>query len=190
MNHSDDPKRNPHVTRTLLRKGAKFDFELLTLASADGAPLTREIIRHRGSVVILPILEVPGKAAQVVFIRNFRPSCESWLLELPAGTLEPGEDPGVCAGRELEEETGYKAATLTPLTRFHTSPGMTDELMGAYLATGLTPVGQSLEADERILPVPIPASECFSLILKGDLADGKSMLTLLLAARMGLISIE
>lgn len=182
-------KRNPHISRTLLRKGAKFDFELLSLEGPDGQSLTREIVRHRGSVVILPILETPAGGPQVVLIRNFRPSCETWLLELPAGTLEPEEDPTLCAARELEEETGYSAATLTPLTRFHTSPGMTDERMSAYLATGLTPVGQRLEPDERIDVVPIPASECFSLIRRGDLADAKTILTLLLAARLGLITI-
>src|SRR6185436_10463288 len=100
-------------------KGAKFDFERLTMKTGDGRTLVRQTVRHPGAVVVLPILET-GAERTVVMIRNWRISIEQWLYELPAGTLEAGEDPAVCAARELEEETGYGAATITPMGRFYT----------------------------------------------------------------------
>ncbi len=170
-------------TRTLLHKGRKFDFEILEFPGSDGSLLRREVVRHPGAVVILPILD----DGQIVLIRNHRPSLDRPLFELPAGTLEPPEAPEACAARELIEETGYKAATIQPLGRFYTSPGLSDELMWAFVASGLTHVGQRLEPDERLTVHPFPAAAVLGMIDSGDLVDGKSMLTLLWAARRGLI---
>jgi len=170
-------------SRTLIHKGRKFDFELLEFAGSDGRLHRREVVRHPGAVVILPILD----PHRIILIRNHRPSVDKALYELPAGTLEKGEAPEACAGRELIEETGYQAATVKPLGRFYTSPGLSDELMTAFAAAGLTYQGQRLEADERITVEPVPVARALEMIDKGDLVDGKSILTLLLAVRKGLL---
>jgi ADP-ribose pyrophosphatase len=174
------------MTRELLFKGAKFDFERLTMKTGDGQTLVRQTVRHPGAVVILPVLEKPN-GLSIVLIRNWRISVERWLYELPAGTLEPGEKPEVCAARELEEETGYAAATITPLCRFYTSPGLSNELMWAYAATGLRQVGQRLEPDEWVTVHPTPVPDALAKIDSGDVTDGKTILTLLLARQRGLL---
>jgi ADP-ribose pyrophosphatase len=176
----------PSVERTLLHKGAKFDFERLTVTSPGGAVLHRESVRHPGAVIILPLLETP-QGPFVLLIRNWRASVEEWLWELPAGTLESGEAPGACAARELEEESGYSAAVITPLLTFHTSPGLSNELMHAYLATGLTSVGQHLEPDERLTVHPTALPDVFAMLNRGDITDAKTLLTLLWARERGLL---
>jgi ADP-ribose pyrophosphatase len=177
------------VSRRTLHHGAKFDFEQLTLVAAgdDGRTLTREVVRHPGAVVILPVLDA-GPKGRVVMIRNWRHTLGRWLLEFPAGTLEPGEAPPACAARELVEETGYRAATLSSLGRFHTTPGLTDELMWAYAASGLVPIGQRLEADERIDVKIVSRSEAWELIDRGELQDAKSLAAWMLAERRGLLA--
>ncbi len=182
------PPPPPAQRRTVLYHGAKFDFVEVEYPGADGSPLKRQIIRHPGAVVILPILvsaNLPGP--HIVLIRNQRIPAGTHLWELPAGTREPGEAPELTAGRELIEETGYRAANLTPMGVFYTSPGLSDEQMWAYAATDLTPVPQALEDDERITVHPVPVQEVLSMIDRGALADAKSMLTVLLALRRGLL---
>lgn len=149
--------------------------------------LARDVVRHPGAVVILPILDGPG-GPQIVMIRNLRVALEAELLELPAGTLERGEDPAACAARELMEETGYEALTIRPLGRFYTTPGLTDELMHAFVATGLRSVGQDLEDDESIRVEPVPLAAAMACIDAGELVDAKSILTILWACRRGVLS--
>jgi ADP-ribose pyrophosphatase len=136
-------------TRRLIHRGVKFDLEMVSGISPSGQVFAREAIRHPGSVIVLPLRGEPGRE-KIVMIRNFRLSLGAWLWELPAGTMTPGEDPKVCAARELEEETGFVAATLEPICRFHPAPGLADELMHAFVARELAPTQQSLEVDERI----------------------------------------
>jgi len=167
----------------LIHRGAKFDLEVVELVGESGRKIEREVVRHPGAVVILPLREDDN----VVLIKNDRPSLGRAIFELPAGTLEPPEAPVACAARELAEETGYKAATLSHLGRFYSSPGMSDELMWAYMATGLEHVGQSLEEDERLTVCPVSVAQAFEYVDSGELMDGKSILTLLLARRMGLL---
>lgn len=173
-------------TRELLHRGAKFNFERLTFPGADGRTLSREIVRHPGAVVILPVLD-RGNGIEIVLIRNFRIAINDWCIELPAGTRDRDEPVEACAARELEEETGYTAATLRPLCRFHTTPGLTDELMHAFIATGLTHVGQRLEADERLTVHPASIEEVWKLVDRGEITDGKTLVALMAAARNGLI---
>lgn len=182
-----DTNLTPPEARVVLFRGAKFDFERITIRRPDGARLSREFIRHPGAVVILPLLEEPGRETRIAFIRNARWAVGKYLLELPAGTLEAGESPVACAARELMEETGYRAGQLTPLATFYTSPGLSDELMTAWVASDLSHVGQRLEADEDLSVELIPAGRVTSLVDSGELVDGKSIIALLLARSRGLI---
>ncbi|MBL8745465.1 MAG: NUDIX hydrolase [Phycisphaerae bacterium] len=172
--------------RTLIHRGRKFDFEMVRYRSASGATIEREVVRHPGAVCILPILEGEG-GVRIVMIRNRRFALGIELLELPAGTLEKGEEPSICAGRELIEETGYRAGSIIPLGSFYTTPGMTDERMHAFAATGLVHVGQDLEEDEQIRVEVIELARVLGMIDSGELMDAKSIVTLMMGQRRGLI---
>jgi len=171
------------LSREVLVRGAKWNLERVVYPGRSGASVQREVVRHPGAVVILPLTGDGG----ILLIRNHRCSVDQELYELPAGTLEPPEPPDECAKRELHEEAGCLAATWTPLGRFYTSPGLSDELMWAYAARDLTMVGQSLEPDGSRSVHPTPASRVLEMIDRGELVDGKSMLTVLLAVRQGLL---
>lgn len=171
------------ATRRLIHKGRKFDFEMVNVRLPSGRSVEREVVRHPGAVVIVPVLGT----GEVALIRNFRISLGATLYECPAGTLEPPEAPEACAARELIEETGYRAATLLPLGWFYTTPGLTDEKMFAFVARDLSPVGQDLEDDECITVSPVPMDEAFRMIDRGEICDAKSMLALMLAQRRGLL---
>lgn len=144
----------------------------------------REIVRHPGAVVILPLLE----DGRVVMIRNHRIAVGGWVLELPAGTIERGEAAAACAARELEEETGRRAGELVELGSFLTTPGMTDELMHAFVALRCEETRASLDPDERIEVEVVTQRGAMGMLERGELRDAKSMLALLLAERAGLLS--
>lgn len=184
MSHASEGIRE--LSRMTVRKGRKFDFEVVRVRMPGGQELEREIVRHAGSAVILPILESQGRR-QIVFVENHRFSIGRTLLEIPAGTLEPGEDPAVCAARELIEETGYRAVRVEPLAEFYPTPGMTDERMHLYLATGLTHVGQDLEDDESITVRLIDAVDALRMATDRTVDDGKTILAITLAHARGLL---
>jgi len=169
------------TSRRLIHKGRKFSFEMVTVRKASGKVLEREVVRHPGAVVIVPVLE----NGDLVLIRNQRIAIGARLLEFPAGTLEAGEDPAACAGRELIEETGYEAAKITPLGWFYTTPGLTDEKMYAFVAEGLKEVGQALEEDEDIVVERIPAAAALKALDEGEFHDAKSIVALVRAERLG-----
>jgi len=176
------------LSRRTIHTGRKFSFENIILRTPGGETIERQIVRHPGSVVILPIL-APTDALpntlepRIVFIRNHRIGPGRELLELPAGTMEPPEPAEVCAARELEEETGYAADRLVRLTSFYTTPGMTDEFMHAFIASGLTHRGQHTEPDESIVVTPLPLSEAIAKMDSGEIQDAKSLLVLHWALR-------
>ena len=171
------------VERTTLHKGGKYDLEHVRQVLPDGGVLERDVIRHPGAVLIIPVLP----SGELVMIQNHRVAVEGRVLEFPAGTLEPPEPASDCAGRELIEETGYKAATLSPLGWFYTTPGLTDERMHLFVASGLEHVGQRPEEDERITVEIMPVAKAVEMVDDGRLVDGKSMIGLLLALRTGLL---
>ena len=156
-------------------EGVKFAVDLVQVATHGGGTVQRELVVHPGAVVILGVLD----DGRIVLIRNRRFAIGQTLLELPAGTLEPGEDPAVCAGRELIEETGYEASRIEPLCRFFTSPGICTEEMHAFVATGLRHVGQALEETEHITVVPTPPEEVLRMIQHNEIRDGKTIATVL-----------
>ena len=161
--------------REVLLETALFNVARLTFDTPDGRPIVRDMIEHPGAAVILPVLD----DGRVILIRNVRRTVNKTLWELPAGTLEPNEAPEVCAARELEEETGYRAENLEPLTAFFASPGILNERMHGYVATGLTKTAQSLDHDEEIEVFPLPEWEIRDMLKQGHIEDGKSIALLL-----------
>jgi ADP-ribose pyrophosphatase len=158
----------------LLLSTSRFSVERRVFGGADGRSVTREVVVHPGAVVILPILD----ARRIVMIRNYRHTVEQELWELPAGTAEPNEAPIETARRELEEEAGYRAGTMTPLTEFFTSPGVLTERMFAFVAAELQPVGQRLEVGERIVAEIVELDRARTWLTNGELRDGKTIAVL------------
>ncbi|MCA9287606.1 MAG: NUDIX hydrolase [Phycisphaerales bacterium] len=183
---SADPAATRILSRSTIFAGKKYAYENVVLRADDGSELHRQMVRHPGAVTILPLLDTPD-GRRVVIINNERFAVARTLVELPAGTLEPNEDPSVSAVRELEEEIGYTSDDLRPLGPFYTTPGLTDEIMHTYAALNLRFVGQRLEADEKITVQIITPDEAFAMIDDGRMMDAKSMLALLLARRKGLL---
>jgi ADP-ribose pyrophosphatase len=141
----------------------------------DGREHVKDTIEHPGAVTILPIFD----DHRVCLIRNQRVAVGKTLVELPAGTLEPGEDPKRTAERELIEETGYRAASIEKLREFYLSPGILNERMHLYLARGLKPGTQALEPGEQIETLVVAWSEAMRMAFDGTIEDAKTLIGLL-----------
>jgi ADP-ribose pyrophosphatase len=151
---------------------------------ADGQVVQREIVTTRGAVVIVPLTA----QNEVRLVKQFRAGIEDWMLELPAGTLESGEDPTLAAPRELLEETGDQAAAWHKLGGFYSAPGILTEYLNLYLATDLTPGPNQLEFDEHIEVLTIPWAETLAMIGRGEITDAKTIAGLMLAGlHLGLL---
>jgi ADP-ribose diphosphatase len=164
------------IERQVIYEGTKCRLELHHLENEDtGKRHKREVVVHPGAVTILGIL--PDD--RILLIRNRRYAVGQTLLELPAGTLEKGEDPMNCAGRELLEETGYLAGRLERLTVFYTSPGILSERMYAFAAYDLQKSESALEEGEEIELFPVTWDQTLEMIGDGQVQDGKTLATLL-----------
>ena len=154
------------------------------LIEPGGKLATRDIVRHNGSAVILAIDNTKSKRDPwVVVERQYRHAAGRFLWELPAGKLEPGEDPLLGAQRELAEETGYRAKKWKPLVEYYASPGFVSESMKVFLAEGLTSGDTNLDEDEQIAFRLVKLSEIVKMIEKGAILDGKTLSAVLLYAR-------
>ena len=162
-------------SRELLLETPLFKVARLSFEAKDGGEIIRDVIEHPGAAVILPLLD----DGRVVLIRNVRHTVGKVLWELPAGTLEEGEAPDACAAREVEEETGYRAGSLAPLTEFFASPGILNERMYGFLATDLVQTSQSLDDDEEIEVFPIPQWQVRDMLKDGHIEDAKTITLLL-----------
>lgn len=142
----------------------------------DDVSRVREVVEHPGAVAILPVLP----DGRVVLIKQYRHPVGKWILEVPAGTLRPGESPDDCARRELEEETGYVAGKLDRMLTILPSPGYSTERITLYVASNLYRGVQSPEEDEEIKVVEKDLEEAIGELLAGGEADGKTLLALLI----------
>lgn len=158
--------------------GRLFEVELRPVAIR-GGQRNFEIIRHPGAAVILPVLA----DGRVVLIHNYREAVGRELIEAPAGTLDPGEAPEVCAARELAEETGYRAGRVTPLLAIYSTPGIMDERLHLFLATELTPGPTAHGPGEQIRVATMELSEALAGIGGGRIVDAKTIVALLYYAR-------
>lgn len=148
-----------------------------------GLESERDIVRHNGSVVVLAVDRSKNKKNPwIVMERQYRHAANQFLWELPAGKIEPGEDPLTGAKRELMEETGYQAKKWRPLVEYWASPGFVGESMLVYLAEGLSAGEAKPEEDERIELRLVKLSEILRMIEKGAIHDGKTLNAVLLYA--------
>jgi ADP-ribose pyrophosphatase len=173
-------KSTTAMTRELRYVGRKIRVALETTPGRDGRPVQRDVVLHPGAVAIIPLVD----DTHVCLLRNHRPAVGETLLEIPAGTLEPGEAPEVAAVRELIEETGYQAGHWRKLTEFFPSPGCLSERTHLFLATGLTPGPSRPEQDEDLEPVVVPWDEAVRKALDGTIRDAKTLIALLLWERL------
>ena len=137
--------------------------------------VAREIVEHRGAVAIVAV----DDQSRLLLVRQYRVGAAREMLEIPAGTLEEGEDPALCATRELKEETGYSALQWEPLGYFFSSPGFCTEKMYLFLARQLTAGAASPEDDESIAVEWMPLAQAVDAIERGEIIDGKSMVGIL-----------
>ena len=165
------------ISSETLLKGRAFLIRRDHLKTPDGRDTKFDIIEHGGSVIIVP-LDAEGN---LLFVRQYRHAAGIDLLELPAGTLEEGEDPAVCAAREIREETGFAADNIKKIGDFYLAPGYSTEFMHVYLAQDLRHDPLEADADEFLSVEKIPFAEAVQMAERGGIPDAKSLAALLLA---------
>lgn len=158
-------------------QGPVFTIRRDHLKTPSGRAAKYDIIEHHGSVVLVPV----DARGNVHFVRQYRHATGVDLLELPAGTLEPGEEPIECARREIREEIGMSAANLREIGSFYLVPGYSTEFMYAYLATSLEENPLPPDLDEYLTVEKIPFSKAIEMARNGEIQDSKSLAALLLA---------
>jgi len=185
----DDPLEEQVVESEIVHRGRYLEFRVDTIERADGTRGTRDVVGHPGAVAVLA-LDARGR---LLLVRQWRIPAGQALLEIPAGTLdiEDGvtEDPDVAVRRELEEETGHRAATWRKLASFWTAPGFASELMHLYLATGLDGVADdddrlAPDEDERLELSRATLDEALGLVDTGVIGDAKTILGILWLDRL------
>ena len=162
-------------------QGRVFDISIAEIRENDSV-YKREIVNHHGSAVIIPVFA----DNTIALVKQYRHAAQEYHLEIPAGTLSPGEAPELGAARELEEEIGVRAKSIEFLSSFYVSPGFLTEKMNLFLATGLTETAQNLDEDEILSIERISFSEAFGKIKNNEIQDAKTIIGLILAgAKLG-----
>jgi ADP-ribose pyrophosphatase len=170
------------VSRREVYRGRVFDMQVERFRDeADAREFDIELVRHNGGACALPV-EADGR---VVLVRQYRYPLEHEVLEVPAGRIEPGDDPAATAARELEEEAGLRAGRLEPLGSILPAPGYSTERVWIYLARDLTPIPQRLEEDERVEVVRLTLDEALAAVAAGEIDDAKTVVALLRARERG-----
>jgi ADP-ribose pyrophosphatase len=160
-------------------KGAVFDVERDRLREESGIEIIREIVRHPGGAGALPLFD----DGRVALVKQYRHPARRELLEIPAGRIEDGETPEMCAERETEQEIGFRAGRIEKLAEFYSTPGFCEEKLHVYLATALTPSSQSLDHDELIEIVYLPFAEAMKMAECGEIEDSKTIIALLMTEK-------
>ncbi|MFH0850522.1 MAG: NUDIX hydrolase [Candidatus Bathyarchaeota archaeon] len=158
------------VSSKTLHTGRNFSFKTDQVRLPGGETVTRDIVDHSGAVAIVAV-----DGSELVLVRQYRYAAGRELLEIPAGTLEPGEDPDVCAVRELQEETGYAAKSWKRLISCYIAPGYSSEVIHFYVAEGLENVGSSPEEDESIRVERLSFNDTLKMIEDNTIMDCKTI---------------
>lgn len=158
--------------------GDLLRLDVETVRLPNGLEVELELIRHRGAAAVVPV----DASGRILLVRQYRhAAAASWLLEVPAGKLDGGEEPRACALRELEEEAGARAGRLDPLGWIWTTPGFTDERIWLFLARELETVPAAPQADEVLEVVHMPFAEARRMAVDGELTDAKTICAVLRA---------
>ncbi|MEZ4415539.1 MAG: NUDIX hydrolase [Gemmatimonadota bacterium] len=183
---SATPPEPGRIGRREVHSGRIVRLSVDTVRFPDGSVGELELVRHRGASCVVPFLDAPGTVTdpRIVMLRQYRYAAGGEMWEVPAGMPAfDGEDWEVCARRELEEETGYVAGQLRYLTRIHTTPGFTDEVIRLYAAWDLSDGRTERDSDEFMEVVSLPWSRVESLIREGAVTDAKTLVSLLFVGR-------
>jgi ADP-ribose pyrophosphatase len=143
----------------------------------DGRLVTYDLVAHKPAVTLVPL----DGGNRIWFVRQYRVGAQEHLIELPAGVMEPGEDPQECAAREIREEIGMAADELTKIGEFYMAPGYSSEFMHVFLARGLHSAPLGRDEDEFLETISIPVGDVFAMAAAGEIRDGKSLAALFLA---------
>jgi ADP-ribose pyrophosphatase len=160
-------------------RGRVVNLRVDEIEIASGVNVRREVVEHSGAVVVVPV----DAQGNILWVRQYRYAAERELLELPAGTLERGEEPEACARRELVEEVGFAASTWKTLGGFFSAPGFCSEYLHAFLATDLTAEQAEGDEDEEIEVETLSLDESLARIDAGEIVDAKSLAALHLYLR-------
>jgi ADP-ribose pyrophosphatase len=159
----------------LLHEGKSFSFKTDQVELPNGRMTTRDIVDHPGAVAIVPVLD----GSRIVLVKQFRYAVGKELFEIPACTLERGEEPDACAARELREETGYKAKSMKRLLSCYMAPGYSNEVIHLYVATGLEKGEKETEEDEEIAVEAVGFDETLRMIEENEIEDAKTIVGVL-----------
>ncbi|MBI2421910.1 MAG: NUDIX hydrolase [Candidatus Hydrogenedentes bacterium] len=170
-----DPK---HPMEKWIRQDTRYSGVIVQLKTGDvtldnGAIAFREVVEHPGGVGV-----VPFDGRHVYLVRQFRIAVNDWVLEIPAGKMEPGDAPEARGLAEVQEEIGHTVARTVDGGRFYATVGYCNELIHLYFAFGLTHTGQQLEPEERIEIVPLPLDEIRRRLADYSINDGKTIVAL------------
>lgn len=184
----DDPLEEHVVERQVVHRGRYLEFRVDTMERADGSGGTRDVVGHPGAIAVLAL----DGDRRLLLVRQWRIPAAQAMLEIPAGTLDVHdgvtEDPDLAARRELEEETGHRAATWRKLSEFWTAPGFATELMHLYLATGLAGADGddrlSPDEDERLELRRVSIPDALAMVDAGEIIDAKTILGVLWLDRL------
>lgn len=172
----DDDERDTDLHEQVLNSetawsGKVFDVECLEVKLPNGRVSRRDVVRHHGAVAIVALTE----SGKIALVRQYRTALDRVTVEIPAGKLEPGEDPLDCAKRELKEETGFVAGRIAYLTTIASSCGFSDELIHLYLATQLSFEGATPDEDEFLNVDLVDVQELVDAVLDGKIEDAKTV---------------
>lgn len=170
---------NVPPTDQILLRAERFQVVRRQYQAADGTLQVRDVVLHPGAVAVVPLVD----EEHICLVRNYRVAVQDTLLEIPAGTCEPGEAPHETAVRELEEETGYRAGRLEPLGALWMSPGILRERMWLFAARQLTTGEPRPESGEQIAPLVVSFRQALQWVASGQIQDAKSVAALLLYER-------
>jgi ADP-ribose pyrophosphatase len=161
-------------------KGNVIDISTQTVILPNGKKATRDIVKHPGAAVIIPI----STNREIYLVEQYRKPIDRITLEIPAGKLDEGEEPIICAKRELKEETGLESKNIKHVASIHSTPGFSNEILHLFVATELTEGKSNADEDEFISSVKIPIEKALKMVLDGEITDSKTIIGVLLSDKI------